>query len=147
MKLYQERREITKDNGQLYMVRWYIFKCESFNLMLHKILISDHEYCHDHPWNFISLILKGGYVETVEKEVLGKSWSVDDCDENKTVRTSKIIHPGQIIFRKAEHRHKLDIHQTCWSLVLRFKVKRKWGFWTKKGWVHWKLFSETENCS
>ena len=136
MKLYQEKRLITRESGELYMTRWYLIKNSMFNLMLHKIVLSDHECVHDHPWNFISLILKGGYVEHSEREVRNgyiKKWS-------------KIYHPFQILYRKAEHRHRLEIHQTCWSLVLRFKVRRKWGFWTKLGWVHWKLFNEKENC-
>jgi len=144
MKLYREKRIIYRDNGQEYMIRWYIIKNKHFNLMLHKILLSDHNCCHDHPWGFISLILKGGYVETVEKPMC-EHWSVDDLDERINT-TKKIIHPGQIIFRKAEHRHKLDIYQNCWTLVLRFKVKRRWGFWIKDRWVHWKLFNETSDC-
>ncbi len=137
MKLYKEKRIIYRYSGQKYMIRWYIIKNKYFNIMLHKILLSDHNCCHDHPWDFISLILKGGYVETVEH---------NPCEMSESYRTKKIIHPGQIIFRKAEHRHKLDIYQTCWSLVLRFKVKRRWGFWIKDKWVHWKLFNETSDC-
>lgn len=132
MKLYVEKRPIKRDDGQLYMMRWYLIKNKHFNLMIHKIVLSDHECVHDHPWNFLSLILKGGYVEHVEIPL----------PDGTLYKTSKIYHPLSILFRKAEHRHKLEIHQPCWTLVLRFKVKRRWGFWTKNGWIHGKLFTE-----
>lgn len=141
---YREKRKIIQRDGQLYMTRWYIFDTPWFGVKLHKIVLSDHECVHDHPWDFISIILKGGYIEHVEKEVLG-SQSVDDSDVS-IKKSSKIYHPGSILFRKAEHRHRLEIHQPAWTLVITLKRRRKWGFWTKTGWMHWKIFDSTQHC-
>lgn len=140
MKFYKEKRDITRENGELYLQRWYILDTALFGLKLHKIVLSDQECVHDHPWDFISIILKGGYIEHVETPKELKNWCT------KIEKTSKIYHPGQILFRKAEHRHKLEIHQPCWTFVITLKRRRKWGFWTKSGWIHWKLFSEKQNC-
>ena len=50
-----------------YLERYYLFlrdrKNFPFNIFLHKFLKSDSEDLHDHPWNFISIILWGGYWE------------------------------------------------------------------------------------
>lgn len=128
------KRNITREDSSIYMTRWYIFDCKFFGIKLHKIVMSDYDCCHDHPWDFISIILKGGYVEHTEI----KSTLIE--------KESRIYHPGSILFRKAEHRHKLEIHQPCWTLVLTLKRRRKWGFWTSKGWIHWKNFVSTQNC-
>ena len=46
-----------------YMRRW-IARCPWFTLRLHNILQSDEgRDHHDHPFDFTSLILRGGYVE------------------------------------------------------------------------------------
>lgn len=167
MKLYKERREIKFGDGSDYMIRWYIFNSRNFSVKLHNILKSDHDCVHDHPWDFISIILKGGYIEHSEiplnfsarspyreiyLKVLEKEGyrinSIKNIEDFKeVVCVSKIISRFSIIKRKAEHRHKLEIHQPCWSLVFNFKVKRKWGFWDKvKGWIHWKQFDYTQTC-
>jgi hypothetical protein len=150
MRFYKERRDIMRDDKSIYLRRWYILDTPWFGLKLHKILLSDHDCVHDHPWDFISLILKGGYVEHTEipkPSFVGATHFKDDGVEGEYVKkVSKIYHPGQILFRKAEHRHKLEIHQPCWTFVITLKRRRKWGFWTKLGFVHWKLLQSTQSC-
>lgn len=47
-----------------YLRRWYLFKSKFFNVMLHNILRSDDDPDpHDHPWWFLSIILKNGYID------------------------------------------------------------------------------------
>jgi len=154
MKLYKERRDIMKSESNIYLRRWYIFDCRWFGLKLHKIMLSDHDCVHDHPWDFISIILKGGYVEHTEiektnnlsAEYLISKHGYEEYKKLYCKKVSKIYHPGQILFRRAEHRHKLEIHQPCWTFVITLKRRRKWGFWTKTGWVHWKNFISTQVC-
>src|SRR5678816_721998 len=45
-----------------YMRRW-IFQCRWFTLRLHKIQMADEYSPHNHPWSFVSVILKGRYDE------------------------------------------------------------------------------------
>lgn len=121
---------ITREDGKIYLVRWNIFQCPWFTIKLHKILKSDDACLHDHPWPFMSIILKGGYVEHVEKD---------------GVKSSRIYHPFNILFRRAEHRHRLEIHQTCWTFVITLNRVRQWGFWTKSGWVEWFKYEQGSN--
>ena len=46
-----------------YLKRFYIFRCKFFSLFLHQFWSSDPDHVHDHPWNNITWILKGGYWE------------------------------------------------------------------------------------
>ena len=50
-----------------YLERYHLFLIDRqsfpFNIFLHKFLKSDPDDLHDHPWDFISIILWGGYWE------------------------------------------------------------------------------------
>ena len=122
------------DNEQLpYLVRYYIFSCRWFSVKLHNILLSDDDCMHDHPWKFISIILKGGYVEHTP--------GIGSKDVSK-----KIYHPGNILVRPAHWIHRLEIHQPAWTLVITFKKVRLWGFFTRNGWVPHYKYSEKDRC-
>lgn len=64
----------------IYLRRWYLFKSKYFNIMLHNIRRSDDDPDpHDHPWGFVSVILRNGYVDeqyklvTLEKDIIRSS--------------------------------------------------------------------------
>jgi hypothetical protein len=54
-------------DNQPYLERYYVFLRDRerfpFNVFVHKFLKSDTEDVHDHPWPFLTVILKGGYWE------------------------------------------------------------------------------------
>ena len=59
-------RDITrkhKGSDELYLVRYHLFRCRWLNIYLHNFFLSDEEEPHDHPWNSISILLRGGYIE------------------------------------------------------------------------------------
>lgn len=109
-----------------YLLRWWIIpRNKYFNIYLHCFLDSDFDHIlHDHPWNNISLILKGEYREEFEGQVF------------------KIRKKGDWTFRKATvpHRIHIDDHNTCWSLFMTGRIIREWGFHCPNGWRPWKLF-------
>lgn len=127
MKLYKRKVISRGDDGKPYLIRYSIFSCAWFAIKIHNILLSDHDCLHDHPWNFISIILWGGYVE-------------------HTVKGTRIYHPGNILYRKATHAHQLQIHQPAWTFVITFKKKREWGFFTPSGWIKWFNYNPKNNC-
>ena len=116
------------------MVRYYLlfrgkkeFQDQSqkfpFNIYLHRILLSDEPVLHDHPWNWATLVLKGGYFETTP---VGRFWRG----------------PGSLRIAKATEMHYLEINagQPCWTLFMRGRSKRVWGFATVKGWLDYKAY-------
>ena len=104
-----------------------MFTCRFFSVKVHNILLSDYDCQHDHPWSFVTLLLKGGYVEY-------------------TPTGSKVYGPGSMLYRSAKYVHRLEIHQPVWSLVITFKKVREWGFITPGGWVKWFRYLPNEGC-
>ena len=94
-----------------YMTRWAI-NFGLFSLRIHHWHSSDdHRYYHDHPWWFVTLVLKGSYT--------------DVSDGGREAMT-----PGSIRYRPALHRHTVEVADGgCWTVLLTGKVVRRWGFW------------------
>lgn len=101
-----------------YMRRWML-KTPWGMLRLHHILRGDEgKHFHDHPMDFTSLILKGGYTEY--------------CPGQEPRRCL----PGDVVSRKAEDLHYLKlIDSSAWTLLVTSLFRREWGFSTEDGWV------------
>lgn len=110
MKFLQEVLEIKSKAGELHFKRFAIFESKYLSLYFHRIYKADKDvYLHSHPWNFISLILKGSYVEGGEKQ--------DSLKKFLTV--SKMN-------RKGFHNIKEIKKCPVWSLFLAFGKKEPW---------------------
>jgi len=120
-----------------YLQRWIILQTPLFSIYVHKLVRSDYDRAlHDHPWGFISFILTGYAEEVCVEDQAGLHW---DMEFHRT---------GDILFRKATHRHRVIITDKAvpgWTIVLTGPRSRKWGFWPEvsKGrysWCHWKSY-------
>lgn len=63
-------KEIKSQAGEVHFKRFAIFQIYNFcSLYVHFIYKSDKDpYTHSHPWNFLGVILKGGYLEQIYKK-------------------------------------------------------------------------------
>lgn len=88
-------------------------------IRIHHILRSDQrEHFHDHPFDFTSLILAGGYVE------------------HRPGMEPRTCRPGSVVRRRAEDLHALElIGKSAWTIVVTGPIRRDWGFMTEDGWV------------
>lgn len=122
--------------GDIYLKRYYLYRKEktnqfeeektsySFNVYLHQFFKSDMDDLHDHPWNFVSLVLKGGYFE----ELMDKN-NPDDMHVTYTP-------PLHFNVKKAEDYHRVIVpDKPCWTLFFRGKTRRKWGFNVNGKWI------------
>lgn len=118
--------------GARYVLRWYIWPRNKWlNLYLHKFQHDDDDRAlHDHPWWFVSLMLRGSYVEVLQG---GTKWW---------------RRAGSLAFRPADHAHRVVLPRDddgnmkpCWTLVLTGPVVREWGFHCPKGWRSWKVYT------
>lgn len=126
MKLY--KKTIIWRDQMPYLIRYsLLFTPKWFSVKIHNILLSDHICQHDHPWAFITLLIKGGYVEY-------------------TPKGSKVYGRFSLLYRPANYLHRLEIHQPVWSIVITFKKVRLWGFQTPKGWIAWFKYTPSNNC-
>jgi hypothetical protein len=154
MKLFTIRNSC----GDPYLIRWSFFDVFGYSLKLHIILRSDDDRTlHDHPWTFLSLMLKGGYWEHTHSIVKGE-----------TIRTW--IRPWTLRVCRAPYAHRLELPEEppiarptdpklqdtviegfyqpnikkmfapAITLVFMFPKCREWGFYTQQGYVKWSDF-------
>lgn len=131
-----EPHQIIGGTERPYMLRWYILpRNPVINVYLHKFMRSDDDRAlHDHPWWFVSLMLKGEYTEVT--------------DTGSKSRTA-----GSFAFRPAEWRHRVALlvdldaardvltdtsnlppylpELPCWTLIVTGRRSRGWGFWCR----------------
>jgi hypothetical protein len=124
--------------GELYLRRWRIVQTPWFSLFLHKIATPDKDRdLHDHPWPFLSLVLRGGYDERL---------AIDAAEAaiNGYRPLTEVARRGwlSIGLRRATTAHRITrLHRTpTWTLVLTGPRRRSWGFYTESGYVDWKRY-------
>lgn len=118
------REEIARD-GRPYLTRWRLIQTPLFAAYLHRFWAPDHdEDFHDHPWDFVSIVLAGGYVEE-------RGWPL------RVERRGR----GSVAYRRAEDLHRIaSVIVPTWTLVLCGRRRREWGFQTPHGWVQWEEY-------
>lgn len=130
-------KSVIGDQDGPLMIRWVLFRCAAWGVYVHKFLRSDYDRAlHDHPWPFVAIILKGGYVEVHDQTI-----------DRREVREPRI--PGNVLVRPAEWRHRIVVPagESSWSLVIVGRRQRRWGFLLPNGWCHWRRYnSEKELC-
>lgn len=128
------RRVITDpcypDGGPLF-TRYFLLRCPFFGLYVHHFHRSDNDrHVHDHPWSFVTWLLSRGYWEHLPKFA--------EQPDGPQVR---VWRPRfSVLWRPAEWQHWVEIERPVWTLVLRLRKRREWGFWTTKGWIDWQTY-------
>lgn len=118
-----QRRIIGPANNP-YIVRHILFRISMFGIYLHEMRRSDHDRAlHDHPWPFMSFILRRGYRELTPYGML----------------THK---PGRVLFRPATWQHAVVIDgKPAWTLIFVGRRSRRWGFWPEGKWCWWRKYN------
>lgn len=119
------------DPQRVYLRRLRIAQTPWCSLYLHWINEADSDrHPHDHPWNFCSLILRGGYTEDIYS------------------------YPGAPPRRRQHHRgslHRMSIHDGhhivsvepgLQTLVFTGRRVRTFCFWTENGLVPWTEYGD-----
>lgn len=91
--------------------RYALCRTPWFNIYLHQLDAPKwHPECHDHPWGFVAILLRRGYLERVNM-----------VDYRRR--------PGAILFRPATFVHNvITPYGTSWSLIFTTRKSREWGF-------------------
>jgi hypothetical protein len=134
MKLGLTWREKLGPKECPYIERWVLNLGRAGSLRLHHWFRSDDERAkHDHPADFVTLVLKGAYTD-IQLTDPGRN-------EGSDAQGSSIAGPGsfermtvgKLRFRPAEHRHTVSVDQGgCWTLLYFFPDRRDWGFWVPR---------------
>lgn len=150
-----------------YMRRWWVIpRNPYFNIYLHHFLRSDDDRAlHDHPWDNMSVLLKGSYIEHMPADP--KKWMEEgDRTEITAVRKAPYFYR-----RKADAIHRVELfkietpnpsnpqwdglgilrnrpsggkyaEKPVWTLFLTGPWQRTWGFWCPKGFKGWKEYTK-----
>ena len=123
LEVLGRKRVIYDAEKEPYLTRYYLFlrhrRWFPFNIFLHKFHKGDPDDLHDHPWEFRTIILAGGYWEHREE---GTYWRG----------------PGSYIYAPINTFHRVELDKNipyCWTLFIPSLSTRDWGFKTVKGWI------------
>lgn len=138
----------------VYLRRWYLFRLPMFwskdpkkrttglfSIRLHHIQYPDTDrYPHDHPWPFVSFILRGGYRER---------W---DTAGHWSPRYRR--HVKRVSFHTRTDLHLIDGFDRgsgpeggAWTMIFTGRERKKygsdkgWGFMTPEGWIPWNRYA------
>lgn len=109
-------------------MRRYIFKHPWGTVRLHHILRSDNDrHLHDHPFDFTSILLTGGYHEVTQHRVWSSCCAAD--------QEAWWYPRWSVVRRRATDLHRLVLERPVWTLCFTGPKVRSWGFLTQHGWV------------
>lgn len=149
--------------GRPYMHRWYVLGYAPddldaevgsrrnsrsgwwwnlpFAVRIHEIVASDDSRAfHDHPWPWVSILLRGAYDETTPAFVSVVGTTLRPTHPSNPTR--RFAAPA-VNRKAAEDLHVLTIPtggRSVWTLFLTAKKRRTWGFATPSGWFPWREF-------
>jgi hypothetical protein len=94
-----------------YLIRWRL-ETPLGSLRVHHWLGPDDDRAfHDHPWWFLTLVVRGDY-------------------EDRSTGGADRLHAGSVRFRRALHRHTVVPGPGgAWTVMVTGKRTRAWGFW------------------
>lgn len=137
-----------KDEFDVYLVRYIVLKSRFCCIYIHRFMRSDGSDPHDHPWNFITYIVSGGYTELfydVNKPRVREDYFLvgDRKPRYKSFWTVRenVRKTGSFAFRRATDIHRVcvdktrrlsEIEDAPLTACIMFNRTRHWGFWPLK---------------
>lgn len=116
-----------------YLRRWYLtpkMMDKWCSVRIHQIVLEDQDrHPHNHPWPFLSIVLKGGYME-----LWGQEGDYNPSIVRKVSRWSYHTHTD--VHRITGFKNRGE-KSGVWTLVFTGPLKHKWGFQTEEGLVPW----------
>jgi hypothetical protein len=134
------RRLTLSHGGRTFLDRWGIVTRWG-GFYLHHIAGPDPGMdVHDHPWAFVSLVLRGGYDEEYigTHEAVAAAWCAERWPETCTPGVAR-CHRWLSVHRvplNVAHRI-IAVQPGTWTLVLRGPDRRVWGFYPPSGRIEW----------
>ena len=122
-------KEIKSKEGDVHFKRWQILKTPFGSIWLHAIHKADQDkHLHNHPWDFISVVLKGSYKEMTQQGI-------------------KFQTPGKINVRDGSEYHKiLEVEsEVVYTLFFVSKPKRLWGYDVDNRFVDHEKYRDMKN--
>jgi hypothetical protein len=119
---FMERFEVPDydDPERNYLTRWRVIQTPWFGIYVHRMDGPDSRATlHDHPWPFVSFVLRGGYWEHTNYEGDASGWR----------------YVGRVNIKRATDLHYIDelARTPTWTLMLVGRRRRTWGYVDRDG--------------
>jgi hypothetical protein len=126
------------DSDGNYLTRWRLIQTPWFGIYLHRFDGPDpRTTLHDHPWNFTSLVLRGGYIQ---RRLDPHTRLVDEASRIRWINRLR-AHDAHAIVRL--------LRVPTWTLMLVGRRVRLWGYVEKHddraGWTWTPFHLHTHN--
>lgn len=135
------REHITRHDNSPYLTRTHLFKLFGYSVFLHEFVGGDDPCMHNHPWDFVSILLKGWYIEFTPE---------DPDNPLGEFEKACFYSSGGVLYRPAKWIHRVDIgtQKRVVTLVIHGRKYQPWGFFTKLyGWIHHSKYSYVNHCA
>ena len=139
-------------DGTVYLIRYIVFKSQYMCLYIHRFMRSDSDDPHDHPWNFFTYVISGGYSEV--------TYDRNGMDAYNSTNGNMFWHmkvnyrrPGSIAYRRCNDIHQVvvdkardmgEVEEAPLTVCLMGPRKRQWGFWLNEmngaGFLDWREY-------
>jgi hypothetical protein len=130
------------DNPEtLYFTRYRLIETPWFGVFLHKFEGPDpRPTLHDHPWNSLSITLRGGFSERVPVDQIVPIVELD-CYSGDYVPTTE-LRVSRIKYRSCYYLHSIRrlMRVPTWTLFFVGRRQRTWGYMDDNG--TWTPFNE-----
>lgn len=121
-----------------YITRLHLLQTPFFSVCVHWLNGPDPERDeHDHPVSFYSLFLKGWYTESTQGQWRTYGWRRNHAGE--LAKWFRFVHYSRI--------HTIKEISSGGAITLCFMgpKRQEWGFYTSRGWVHWKTYNKQQS--
>lgn len=115
---FMDRFEVPEYDGDgTYLTRWRVIQTPWFGVYVHRFTGPDpRATLHDHPWDFLSLVVRGGYVE---RRLDPMTRDIDEAHRIRWVNRMR-SHDAHAIVKL--------LRVPTWSLMFVGKRRRTWGY-------------------
>lgn len=121
------------DTSRRYLGRLRIVETPWFACFLHRFDHPDSvRHLHDHPWSFVSLVLRGGYDELFATDFDG---AVEHAKGHQAKTRRWLAGSAHRIRRGQFHAISSLARRSTWTLLLVGPRRQGWGFATPDGFV------------
>jgi hypothetical protein len=125
------RMTIPCENGLMYLARLRIIQTPWFGIYLHDIYEPDAARDpHNHPWSFVSIVLRGSYTELLWPDAEHAWWIVRQTHRRWSIHRMS---------RQSAHRIAYAAPGLK-TLILTGPRRSNWGFFTPAGFVPWQQY-------
>jgi len=140
-------------NDDVYLVRYIVYKGKLGCIYVHRFMRSDADSPHDHPFNFWTYIISGGYHEVFYDRSKPIIDPYTKKFESFWTRSINIREPGDFAYRRANDIHQVVVDKTRtideikdapYTICFIGPRVREWGFWPLEmkgsGFLDWREY-------